>query len=249
MQLHWRVTQRDARRLRKFVLDRRRTPFVRHRLHRNVRGIRPPLNLPRFWKAVLLGLLTTQQRSGPGSPVNRLLARRPFPLTYRRVAAAKSPSSLVREVLRSHGGIRRTVTIATQVRRNLLLLQGRDWKRIRSELRRLEARHTQATERLVAEFLADHIAGLGPKQARNVLQVLGLTRYEIPLDSRVTSWLNEFGFPVRLSAQALSDPAYYSFVSDGVQALCKRAGVLPCILDAAVFSSFDAAPWTPSALL
>jgi hypothetical protein len=74
------------------------------------------------------------------------------------------------------------------------------------------------------------------------------TRYEIPIDSKVTGWLNEFGFPIRLSAQALSDPNYFGFVSDGVQALCKKAGVLPCVLDAAVFSSFDAEPWTPGAL-
>ena len=101
----------------------------------------------------------------------------------------------------------------------------------------------------MAEFLADRIMGLGPKQSRNVLQFLGLTRYEIPIDSRVTGWLNEFGFPVRLSAQALSDPNYYCFVSDGLQVLCEEAGVVPCVLDAAVFSSYDAAPWTSRALL
>jgi hypothetical protein len=50
-----------------------------------------------------------------------------------------------------------------------------------------------------------------------------------------------------LSAQALSDPSYYGFVSDG-GSLGKKAGVLPCVLDAAVFSSFDAEPWAPGAL-
>jgi hypothetical protein len=52
---------------------------------------------------------------------------------------------------------------------------------------------------------------------------------------------------VRLSAQALSDADYYDTVSDGVQALCKKAGVFPCVLDAAIFSSFDESDWESEA--
>jgi hypothetical protein len=33
--------------------------------------------------------------------------------------------------------------------------------------------------------------GVGPTQARNLLQSLGLTWYEIPLDSRVVRWLRD----------------------------------------------------------
>lgn len=32
--------------------------------------------------------------------------------------------------------------------------------------------------------------------------------------------------------------------SDGIQELCEKAGVYPCILDAAIFSSFDNNQWT-----
>jgi hypothetical protein len=32
-----------------------------------------------------------------------------------------------------------------------------------------------------------------------LLQGLGLTKYEIHIDSRITGWLNEFGLPVALS--------------------------------------------------
>jgi hypothetical protein len=68
---------------------------------------------------------------------------------------------------------------------------------------------------------------LGLKQSRNVLQVLGLTRYEIPLESRLTHWLNGFGFPLYLSASSLGDLAVYELVEDGFQALCERIDVLP----------------------
>ncbi len=49
---------------------------------------------------------------------------------------------------------------------------------------------------------------------------------------------------MRLTATALGDDNYYRFISDGIQALCERSGVLPCIFDAAVFASRDSAAWT-----
>jgi hypothetical protein len=37
----------------------------------------------------------------------------------------------------------------------------------------------------------------------------------------------------------LSDQAYYRFVLDGFQRLCATSRVYPCVLDAAIFASFD----------
>ena len=108
----------------------------------------------------------------------------------------------------------------------------------------LRRNQTAASDRKAAAFIDDNFEGFGPKQSRNLLQSLGLSRYEIPIDSRITKWLNDFGFPVRLSATGLSDRNYYNFVSSGFQQLCKEAKVLPCVLDAAIFSSFDADSWT-----
>ena len=39
-------------------------------------------------------------------------------------------------------------------------------------------------ERETARWIASRLVGFGPKQSRNLLQSLGLGRYEIPLDSR-----------------------------------------------------------------
>jgi len=111
-------------------------------------------------------------------------------------------------------------------------------------LDRLRTTQTLQSEREAAEFINNQFKGFGPKQSRNLLQSLGLTKYEIPIDSRITKWLNRFGFPVKLSAQALSDPNYYKFVSDGVQQLCAQSGVYPCVLDAAIFASFDKGGWS-----
>ena len=96
----------------------------------------------------------------------------------------------------------------------------------------------------MAQYLDDKLWGVGPKQARNLLQGLGLTRFEIPIDSRITKWLNRFGFPVRLTAKPLQDANYYNFVSDGFQRLAEACGIMPCVLDAAIFASFDGNGWT-----
>jgi thermostable 8-oxoguanine DNA glycosylase len=98
---------------------------------------------------------------------------------------------------------------------------------------------TIKTERKSVEIIIDNLKGFGPKQSRNLLQSLGLTKFEIPIDSRITKWLTAFGFPMKLSATALSDKNYYNFVLDGFQKICEACDIFPCVMDAAIFSSFD----------
>jgi hypothetical protein len=41
--------------------------------------------------------------------------------------------------------------------------------------------------------------------------------------SRITDWLNDFGFTVRLTAAAaLADRNYYEFIEQGIQALLRK---------------------------
>ncbi len=61
------------------------------------------------------------------------------------------------------------------------------------------------------------------------------------MDSRVAKWLRRFSFPLEPSSAALSDLSFYELVEDGFQTLCRQAGVLPCLMDAAIFVSFDSA--------
>ena len=98
---------------------------------------------------------------------------------------------------------------------------------------------TTETERKSAELIIDNLKGFGPKQSRNLLQSLGLTKIEIPVDSRIIKWLTAFGFPLKLSATALSDESYYNFVLVGFQRICEACDIFPCVMDAAIFSSFD----------
>ena len=249
MDLIWKIDPDDAERIRQFVRSYRSTEFVINRHDRCIRGNRRNPTLSRFWKGLVLALLTTQQRSGPGSPVHRFLKLRPFPLAYARCRDQGRLSTTVERVLRSHGGIRRVDTIAAQLTEGMAILQSTEGSQVKAILKGLESHRGIGPERESARYLADTFTGLGPKQSRNLLQYLGLTRHEIPLDSRLIKWLNSNGFPLQLTAAGLSDPAYYEFVLDGVQALCKAAKVYPCIFDAAVFSSFDDGSWDAAALI
>ena len=65
--------------------------------------------------------------------------------------------------------------------------------------------------------------------------------YEIPIDSRVRKRLKELGFAVQ---DSLGSNRSYCRVMDDIQELCKACGVLPCVLDAAMFASFDEGGWT-----
>ncbi len=94
-------------------------------------------------------------------------------------------------------------------------------------------------EQKAAHFVQKSFVGFGPKQSRNFWQTLGLFRYEIPIDSNITKWLNNIGFPVKLSTTGLADLDYYEFVMTGIQEICRKCNILPCIFDAAMFASFE----------
>jgi hypothetical protein len=189
--------------------------------------------------------LTSQQNSSPDGPVARFARQTPFPLGYKMVRNSKETESFILRVLSEWRGLRHTPTIARQLSRNLAKLENGEWERTLGECNRLTTHVPRKVEVDVARYIQDAFIGFGPKQSRNLLQALLLTRYEIPIDSRVTNWLNhKFGFPVHLSAAALSDINYYNFVSDGIQELCKKGGVAPCVFDAAVFALRDGDNWT-----
>jgi hypothetical protein len=190
-------------------------------------------------------LLTTQQRSGPGSAVKRLLDTDPFPLIYDECSGRDDLEKFARETLTLFGGIRRAPTIARQISENLEKLETGFWPVLLGRAHEINASDDPVLERNAAHLLAEHLGGIGPKQSRNLLQWIGVSKYEIPVDSRITKWLNHNLLKYHLSAILLADHTYYDMVSDGIQLLCKRANIYPCLLDAAIFTSFDGG-WSES---
>lgn len=240
MRIQWQIEKADVARVRALKDEYRTHPLVRRRIECNVKRTASARITKNFvWEVHLGCLLTTQQRSGPGSTVQAFLDQDPFPLTLKQCRATRDVHDLVLRRLRRFGGIRRGPTISKQAASNLEWLESGGWKPLWAWVQALRDAPTKSRERQAARFVVENLNGFGPKQARNLWQWLGLSRHEIPLDSRILRWLNKSGYPFKLSASALADPAYYEFVLDSVQALCKAARVKPCVLDAMVFSSFD----------
>lgn len=243
MELQWLIENADIEYVRCFVASYADDPFVKLRRQRNLGEPRPTISKETVWMAMVGCLLTTQQRSSPGTSVNNFLSLSPFPLSYHASRGQADFESYARRTLSEFRGIRRWPTIAGQVKTNLNRLEGGMWNQVLEIVTDLNTAHEPPAERRAAHFVDEAFVGLGPKQSRNFLQWLGVSKYEIPIDSRITKWLNKHLLSFKLSAQLLADRTYYDMLSDGIQALCDKAGIYPCIFDAAVFTSFDKGAW------
>lgn len=243
MEILWSTTPNEIHRVQKFI-EENQNPFVVARIKRNIQKVNLDINGDSVMKSMVMCILTSQQRSGPNTPVGRFIQKVPFPITLETLGSTADPEEFIRTTLQSNGLNRYINKIPKFLVSNYKFLQSTNWKIINLIKQHLKSESNNISERELANYINDNFQGFGPKQSRNFLQTLGITRFEIPIDSRITSWLNDFGFPVALTSIALQDRGYYEFVSNGIQSLCEKAGILPCILDAAIFSSFDKGQWT-----
>jgi thermostable 8-oxoguanine DNA glycosylase len=240
MRLLWCVEDDDVRKVKKFYNENKNNDLVAWRRERNVEEGFSRFSRDAFWKEMVVCLLTTQARAGPNSAASKFGNQKPFPLRYKECRGRRNLKSFAQRTLVRFGGIRRNVTISEQIRDNFRWLEKQGgWEEVNKVVRQTSKNPSPEKETEAANFIACHLKGFGPKQSRALLQNLGLTKYEIPIDSRITKWLNDFGFPISLSATALSDLDYYEFVSSGFRELCDKCEIHPCLLDAAIFSSFD----------
>jgi hypothetical protein len=212
----------------------------------NVEGTLLATTPDEFWKWLVLSLLSSQQPYREGSPAWKLENDvDPFPLRFQEFGSLDEKQ--INERLKQFRFHQR---IAKQLLRNYcwLFSAGGGWSQTVQPLLAslLEQRNSRPSvahkdmERICANTLAAKLEGIGPKQARNLLQSLGLTRYEIPLDRRVVGWLqSRLGWNIVI--EALSRKDYYEDLLDRVQVSCEAAGVLPTLFDAAAFDEMGRA--------
>ncbi|HPD64590.1 MAG TPA: hypothetical protein P5050_04835 [Bacteroidia bacterium] len=247
MNINWKITQTDIDKVKKVVTDNENA-FLKMRQLRNVEKKNIVIDKDKIIKTMIMCLLTSQQRSGPNSKVGKFLRLDPFPITNDVLTEDNNLEQFIKTTLQQNGLTRYVNRISSFFTSNYTKISNNNWSLL-DTLQGLINSDSKQEERKIADKLANDFDGFGPKQSRNFLQALGLTKYEIPIDSRITNWLNNFGFPVKLTSSALGDTGYYHFVSDGIQELCEKANIYPCILDAAIFSSFDNDEWTDENIL
>jgi len=252
------ITQKNIDAVIRVLEQQKAHKIVAERREKNVNVPGSPPNVSReiLWHAHMLCLLTSQQPSSEGDPVSILLNEDPFPLSYRKCAEVKSVRAFVRQTLYAREGIRfREERIPGMAEQNFKRLEAGGWdevKQFANGLRKRRARpHNWSNyeldhpyEEKAADYMDDY-QGFGPKQSRNFWQALGLTRYVSVLDSRVKKWCvqNLEGDWARFEISRRRD---YTTMADTIRELCRRANVLPCMLDAAVFSKFERDPRSAS---
>lgn len=238
MKLTLEIENSDIERIQKILRKQSNHIFVKKRIEKNLVKKHSLVSKEDFWRSLIMCLLTTQQRSGEQSSVTRFLRLNPNPLSFKNCSRCANLGEYAIEQLTIAKGIRRTKNIAAEIEYNFDKLVKSDWE-ILYEINSLRDKDDRLYERQIAENVQEALKGIGPKQSRNLLQDLGLTKYEIPIDSRIIKWLNALGFPIPLSSIALQDKSYYNFVSDNIFELCERLKIKPCVLDAMIFSSFE----------
>lgn len=190
MEIIWSISENDIRKV-KEVINSNQNAFLQARKERNVNRQNLQISKDAIIRALLMCLLTSQQRSGPDSLVGKFLGQSPFPVTYKKIQQTDNIESFVKDTLTDYDLTRFVNRISEFFASNIKKFQENNWAII-SELKKLTEIDSKTEERRIADKLDDELKGLGPKQARNFLQALGLTKYEIPIDSRITNWLNEF---------------------------------------------------------
>lgn len=181
-------------------------------------------------------LLTTQQKSYPGSRVYCFIQQDPFPVTYAEAIASPSAEIFLKNILVKNELKRFLDKICKHFCHNLEWLERNNWDIFEELDTKLNGKAAVEEERNAADQIAKHLMGFGPKQARNLLMELGLTRYELPLDSNLLNWIKENKLPIITpSIKQLQSRRKYYALEDQLQTLCELAGVFPCILDAAVY--------------
>jgi len=239
MKLNWEINRTDISRLQSFFEASKDFPMVKERRLKNIERKGLDISKENFWVSSIMCLMTTQQRSSADSPISKFNRQSPHPFSLEICSAKSNLDKYVEQSLKKFGGIRRINKIASEVQFNFQYLKSTKWLLFDNIKAELTNNSDKALERKYSLEVADKLKGFGPKQSRNLLQHMGLTVYEIPLDSRVIKWFNDFGFPLTLSSTALQDNNYYNFVLDGIHKLCDQAEIKPCLLDAAIFSDYD----------
>ena len=244
MKMRWHIEDSDIERVKKVIEDQAEAQLVKDR-QQNLVSQKSEVGKEAFWCRMVKARLTTQNRVGPGTPVEIFVRKRPFPLSYERVRSKRNVERFIAETVKQ-ARIGKFNNTARDLAFNWSYLKSGEWEQALHECNRLtklpaetDEKERKKTERAVANYIEDTFKGFGPKQSRNLLQMLGLTRYEIPIDSRLSKWLKPCLSPVALTSPLLGDRAFYEFVQDGIQELCKQAGTVPCLFDASVFTAME----------
>lgn len=222
-----------------FVKEHTNTDLVARRISRNIHKEGVKISKQIFWRKLIMCFVTTQQNSGANSRVRDFLNSNSPILKISYCLESKNIKKESFKELRECG-LRRNESIAKEIQHAVTIIKNEnEWIEILHKLKELREVTDPEKEREVANYLRKKFKGIGPKQSRNLIQSIGLSQYEIPLDSRIIKVLKELNFAIPISSKALADENYYCFALDIIQDILEKINIIPCVFDACAFVSFE----------
>lgn len=216
------------------VISRYREQAEKYKTHKRLQD-RIALNLchesldlsrEKFWRSLLLGVITSMKKA---SAIEKAKALPIF--DYRKVCREKDKLDFFREQL-SHVGRQKRSSI--QLVSNFQKMENQ-WEELEEMLISLKDGTTLEKERKAA-LLLQKFDGIGPKQSRNILQMLGLSRYVIPIDSRIIETVRTLGgIDIPDIARPLSREPAYRHIEDQLNELAKALDLEPCVLEVSLY--------------
>jgi thermostable 8-oxoguanine DNA glycosylase len=238
MKAKWTINESALVPWRRIVEENKHKGVPTERLKKNVNRQGIVLTKNAVWRTLLGCQITSAQRSGPDSLVSKFMKSNSKALVYAECRTQPDLKNFIKKEIKQ---LRFNERISDNLSEIFTYLEDGGWIELLTELKAIEKDTTKEKERKVIEHIAaGNFPGLGPKQARNFIQWLGLSQYVIPLDTRIFKKMKEYGVsPVPKKGEGMSEEPLYRFFEDGMQEIAQRIGVLPCMLDACIFASFD----------
>jgi hypothetical protein len=133
MEFRWVISQDNRKPYGDFVERHKGHSIVKDRIDRNLKHNDVDISKGNFWRVLVSCLLTTQQRSGPGSRVAEFIKAGDPVLDFDYCSTAKNLSKVVEETL-SKNGLRRTERIATEIDHAISWLKQDGWPAVKPQL-------------------------------------------------------------------------------------------------------------------
>lgn len=234
----WKISDGFLSNIRKIVDTNINSRIVKERFEKNINRKRDKLSKNEIWYVLIGCHITSNQKSGKGSPAEKFLNSNNRILDYKKIIDLDL-NDIAKEL--SKYQIRFNQRIARQLIEILTILEKGEWNNLIFQLKTLVPQHSREDEIKVINYLLGDgkLVGIGQKQARNFLQWLGLSIYEVPIDTRVCKILKSCGCNFVPNGVGLQDGTVYRYMEDGINVLAEKLGIKPCILDACMFNSLE----------
>ena len=233
----WVIDETVLMRIKAIIDANINSDISQERINKNIKKNNIDITQNTVWKILIGCEITTQQKSGKGSVTDRFLKSNSKLLDYD--FCKKQNESFISTELQK-AGLRRYEKISEWLFIIIQEWERGEWKILSEKLSSLKVKHTKNDEKEVVSYLmSGKYKGLGLKQSRNFLQWLGLTEYEIPIDSRAIKVLKKCGCNFVPGVSALQDKVTYEYLEEGMQLISEKLNIKPCILDACFFESLE----------